>query len=149
MTTTDEMKSTYFNESVDRVGWTQEHVDKIKDDFLFKESNRMYHINGFIYNNNQDIQLVYGSRVRWYVVSFGVADNDAHTAHWHGATLLHQGRRVDVVDLDAVSFEVLDMVPDNEGQWLFHCHVASHFEAGMSAFYQIDKVVYTGDEGWD
>lgn len=150
MTTTDESESTYFTESGARVGLTVDRLKQLEQtDPLFKESNRMYHINGYVYNNNKNIELVYGSRVRWYIVSFGVSDDDVHTAHWHGATLLNHGHRVDVVDLTPVSFEVVDMIPDNEGQWLFHCHVASHFEAGMSAFYQVEKVVYTGDEGWE
>ena len=150
MTNTDEGKSTYFTESGQRVGLD---VDRMKElyatDPSFKESNRMYHINGFVYNNNKPIELVYGSRVRWYVVSYGVTDQDVHTAHWHGATVLNRGHRMDVLDLAPISFEVVDMIPDNEGQWLFHCHVASHFNNGMSAFYQVDKVVYTGDEGWE
>jgi FtsP/CotA-like multicopper oxidase with cupredoxin domain len=150
MTTTDESESTYFAESGARVGFT---VDRLKEleatDPLFKESNRMYHINGYVYNNNKNFDLVLGSRVRWYIVSFGVSDDDVHTAHWHGATLLYHGRRVDVVDLTPISFEVLDMIPDNVGQWLFHCHVASHFDSGMSAFYQVEEVIYTGDEGWE
>lgn len=150
MTTTDETESTYFTESGQRVGLS---VDRLKEleqkDPLFKESNRMYHINGYVYNNNKNIELVYGSHVRWYIISYGVSDEDVHTAHWHGATMLSHGHRVDVVDLTPISFEVVDMIPDNEGQWLFHCHVASHFESGMSAFYQVEKVVYTGDEGWE
>lgn len=114
----------------------------------FLESNRMYHINGFIYNNNKDIHLIYGEAVRWYVMSMEVADDDMHTAHWHGGTLLQRGHRVDVVDLTPISFQVLDMMPDNEGQWLFHCHVTQHFDAGMTAFYQIEKLEYSGEEGW-
>lgn len=121
----------------------------IKTDDLFMESNRMYHVNGYIFNNNADIRIYYGQPVRWYIIAFGLEDDDAHTAHWHGATVLYRGHRVDVVDLMPVSFEVIDMIPDNEGQWLFHCHVASHFEAGMTAFYQVEKLEYTGEEGWD
>ncbi|CAO3618042.1 unnamed protein product [Cunninghamella echinulata] len=121
----------------------------IKTDDLFMESNRMYHVNGYIYNNNKDIRIYYGQPVRWYIIAFGLEDDDAHTAHWHGASVLYHGHRVDVVDLMPVSFEVVDMIPDNEGQWLFHCHVASHFDAGMSAFYQVEKLEYTGEEGWD
>ncbi|KAI8367023.1 putative multicopper oxidase [Choanephora cucurbitarum] len=150
MTNTDETESTYFKESGERVGLSPERMKTLMaQDPLFHESNRMYHINGYVYNNNKVITLVYGSRVRWYIVSFGVSDDDVHTAHWHGATMLQHGRRVDVVDLVPISFEVVDMIPDNPGQWLFHCHVASHFEAGMSAFYQVEEVIYTGDEGWE
>ncbi|KAI8983977.1 Cupredoxin [Mycotypha africana] len=161
MTTTDENKSTYFKESGERAGLSMERMEELaRTDRFFNESNQMYHINGYVYNNHPVINLAYGSRVRWYVISFeekeedkhvpidDEGDNDVHTAHWHGASLLYHGRRVDVVDLTPISFEVVDMVPDNVGQWLFHCHVAAHFDAGMSAFYQVEEVVYTGDEGW-
>ncbi|ORX56951.1 Cupredoxin [Hesseltinella vesiculosa] len=121
----------------------------LNEDEHFLESNRMYHINGFLYNNNPDLRMYYGKPTRWYVVSFGADEEDVHTAHWHGSTLLHHGHRVDVIDLTPTSFEVLDMMPDNEGQWLFHCHVVLHFDAGMTAFYQVEKLEYTGEEGWD
>ncbi|KAI7903335.1 Cupredoxin [Cokeromyces recurvatus] len=149
MTNTDEAFSTYFNESGARLGFSADRLVELQQtDPLFNESNRMYHINGYVYNNNPPFNVIYGSRVRWYIVSFGVSDDDVHTAHWHGATVLHYGHRVDVVDLTPISFEVVDMVPDNVGQWLFHCHVASHFESGMSAFYQVEEIIITGDEGW-
>jgi FtsP/CotA-like multicopper oxidase with cupredoxin domain len=32
---------------------------------------------------------------------------------------------------------VADMVPDNPGAWLFHCHVLDHLVAGMSAHYTV------------
>jgi FtsP/CotA-like multicopper oxidase with cupredoxin domain len=145
MMTTDEGLSNYLPITAAHLP-NLEHL--MRTDDLFLESNRMYHVNGYIFNNNADLRLYYGRPVRWYVLTFGLEDDDMHTAHWHGATLLYQGHRVDVVDLMPVSFEVLDMVPDNEGQWLFHCHVASHFEAGMTAFYQVEKLEY-GEEGWD
>jgi manganese oxidase len=30
-----------------------------------------------------------------------------------------------------------DMVPENEGTWLFHCHVSDHLFAGMVGRYQV------------
>jgi hephaestin len=35
--------------------------------------------------------------------------------------------------------KVADMVPDDPGTWLFHCHVEDHMMAGMAALYQVDK----------
>ncbi|KAI8145287.1 Cupredoxin, partial [Fennellomyces sp. T-0311] len=131
MTITDENMSHYLQQSADAVGVSIPDGD----DPGFMESNRMYHINGFVYNNNPELHVYWGERIRWYVLSLGLGDDDPHTAHWHGATLLNHGHRVDVVDLMPVSFQILDMMPDNEGQWLFHCHVTQHFDAGMTAFY--------------
>lgn len=143
MTITDENMSHYIRQSAETA-----NVPLARDPGFF-ESNRMYHINGFVFNNNPSLHMYYGDRVRWYILSLGLGDDDPHTAHWHGATLLQHGHRMDVVDLMPVSFEWLDMMPDNEGQWLFHCHVTQHFDAGMSAFYQVEKLEYNGAEGWD
>ncbi|KAG1471008.1 hypothetical protein G6F56_002364 [Rhizopus delemar] len=149
MSITDEYESRYFKETTERLGWTEAKVEKLKKaDPFFQHMIQQFHINGYLYNNNKPILLDWGSRVRWYVVSFGVSVEDVHTAHWHGATLLYHGHRVDVVDLTPISFEVVDMVPDNEGTWLFHCHVASHFDMGMTMMYEVQKVIITGDEGW-
>jgi len=30
-----------------------------------------------------------------------------------------------------------DMVPDDPGIWLFHCHVGEHMMAGMSVRYRV------------
>jgi len=32
---------------------------------------------------------------------------------------------------------VTDMVPDNPGVWLFHCHMNGHFGGGMYARFQV------------
>ena len=32
---------------------------------------------------------------------------------------------------------VADMVPDDPGQWLFHCHVANHLRMGMEGKYEV------------
>jgi FtsP/CotA-like multicopper oxidase with cupredoxin domain len=31
----------------------------------------------------------------------------------------------------------VDMVPDNPGTWMFHCHVDDHILAGMQALYRV------------
>ena len=33
---------------------------------------------------------------------------------------------------------VADMVPDNPGTWLFHCHVSAHLRMGMQAFFIVE-----------
>ncbi len=30
-----------------------------------------------------------------------------------------------------------DMVPDNVGTWMYHCHVSEHMQAGMMSMYQV------------
>jgi hypothetical protein len=74
-----------------------------------------------------------GERVRWYLFGLG-SEQDLHTAHWHGLRVVEDGRRrTDAVELLPASMKVADMVADNPGTWLFHCHVAEHMMEGMFA----------------
>ena len=77
-----------------------------------------------------------GQRVRWYVIDVGNGF-DFHTPHWHGNTVLWSGQRTDVISLMPAQMTTVEMVPDGAGIWLFHCHVADHMDAGMSAYYQV------------
>ena len=45
--------------------------------------------------------------------------------------------RMDVVSLLPAGMVVADMVPDNPGTWLFHCHVNDHITAGMLTRYRV------------
>jgi FtsP/CotA-like multicopper oxidase with cupredoxin domain len=66
------------------------------------------------------------------------SEQDLHTAHWHGETVVEDGRRrTDDVELLPGSMKVADMKADNPGTWLFHCHVSDHMMGGMYAFYVI------------
>jgi hephaestin len=102
------------------------------DDEGFGESNLMHSINGYVFGNGplDAMTMKKGERVRWYVMGLGT-EVDLHTPHWHGNTLLWNGMRSDMVELLPMSMKVLDMVPDDVGIWLFHCHVNDHLSAGM------------------
>ncbi|KAI8815092.1 Cupredoxin [Cladochytrium replicatum] len=96
----------------------------------FKESNLMHSVNFRMYNNLDGLFVSVGDKVRWHVFAMGT-EVDLHTVHWHGNTLLHQGSRVDAIELLPASFKTLDMTVDDAGTWLIHCHVADHITAGM------------------
>ena len=95
-------------------------------------------INGFTHGSLplDDLTLKKGQRVRWYV--FGSTnDFDFHAPHWHGNTVLLNGMRTDVLQISMMQMVVADMVPDNVGTWLFHCHVSFHFTDGMGVRYRV------------
>jgi FtsP/CotA-like multicopper oxidase with cupredoxin domain len=100
------------------------------------DANRFFAINGYIFGNVPQLRMKVGERVRWYLVALG-GESDLHTPHWHGNVVTMAGRRTDVVELLPASMRVADMVPDNPGIWLFHCHVEDHMMAGMSALYEV------------
>jgi manganese oxidase len=109
-----------------------------QEDEEFEESNLMHSINGYVFGNLPGLTMKVGERVRWYVIGMGT-EVDLHTPHWHGQTLtMGMGGRTDMVELLPNSMKILDMVPDNPGTWLFHCHVNDHISAGMLALFSVE-----------
>jgi hypothetical protein len=107
-------------------------IDWAKRQELLEQGAR-YGINGLIYGNLPGLEMNEGERVRWYVFALG-SERDFHTAHWHGLRVIEDGRRrTDVVELLPAMMKVADMVADNPGSWLMHCHVSEHMQEGMFA----------------
>ncbi len=102
------------------------------------DANKFFAINGYIFGNVPGLKMKVGERVRWYLVALG-GESDLHTPHWHGNTVTVGGRRTDVVELLPASMQVADMIPDDPGIWMFHCHVEDHMMAGMTALYEVVK----------
>lgn len=111
---------------------------KLKEDEAFRESNLMHSMNGFVYDNLPGLTMKTGEKVRWYQLALGT-EVDLHTPHWHGNTLLSLGQRIDVLNLLPGTHITADMVPDNPGTWMYHCHVNDHIKAGMMAYYMVEK----------
>lgn len=103
----------------------------------FASSNIKWSINGYIYGNMPMMIMKKGDHVRWYVATLGDFNN-AHTPHWHGNTVLVSGQRTDVVSVVSAQMVTADMVPENPGIWLYHCHISDHMLAGMDARYEVE-----------
>jgi FtsP/CotA-like multicopper oxidase with cupredoxin domain len=101
-----------------------------------EESGLKHTINGRIFGNLDGYEARLGKRVRWHVAALG-NEQDNHTVHWHGQTVLAHGRRTDVVEVLPASMTSVDMVPRSPGDWLLHCHVNDHMLAGMSARWRV------------
>jgi hephaestin len=93
-------------------------------------------INGFLYGNTPGLTMNEGERVRWYLMA--TSNFELHAPHWHGNTVVVQHMRTDVAPVLTMGMLVADMVPDNPGTWLFHCHVGGHLRAGMQALYTVE-----------
>jgi FtsP/CotA-like multicopper oxidase with cupredoxin domain len=131
----DENTSPYLDYNIQHFTGRPETVNPEDEDFV--ESNLMHTINGYVYGNLPGLTMNRGERVRWYVLGMGT-EVDLHTPHWHANTLLYNGMRTDVAELLPASMKVLDMVPDNPGTWLYHCHVNDHITAGMMALFKVN-----------
>jgi manganese oxidase len=128
---------------------------QIFDQMGGKPAGLFYAINGYIFGNLTGLYMKKGENVRWYLLAMG-NEIDLHTPHWHGETVTYEGRHTDVVELLPGSMKTVDMIADNPGTWLFHCHVGDHMEAGMMAVYTIYTpttgkcpVEFTGLEYWN
>jgi FtsP/CotA-like multicopper oxidase with cupredoxin domain len=98
---------------------------------LFREC-----VNGFLYGNTPSLTMKVGERVRWYLMA--TSNFELHAPHWHGNTVEVGHMRTDVASVLTMGMLVADMVPDNPGTWLFHCHVGGHLRAGMQALYTVE-----------
>ena len=112
--------------------------EALERDDEFGESNLMHSINGYVYGNLSGLVMKKGEHVRWYVMDLGT-EVDLHTPHWHGNTVTAMGMRSDMLQLLPGMMMVADMVPDDPGRWLFHCHVNDHITAGMLALYTVER----------
>jgi manganese oxidase len=130
----DENASPYLDQNIARYAGDLSSVEK--DDEEFKESNLKHSINGFLFGHLPGLTVRHGERVRWYLMSMGT-EVDLHSPHWHGLTALTMGMRTDTVELLPGSMKVADIVADNPGTWLYHCHVNDHITAGMQALFRI------------
>jgi hephaestin len=145
----DENTSWYLQHNIDTYTSDPKGVDKFesvpKDDagnynFFgagFLGTNFKSTINGYMYANMPLMTMKKGERVRWYVVTIGEGLN-FHTPHWHGNVVLQAGRRTDVISIAPAQMETVDMVPDDPGTWMYHCHVDEHMQAGMMALYKVE-----------
>jgi FtsP/CotA-like multicopper oxidase with cupredoxin domain len=97
-----------------------------------------FSINGFSHGTMplEAMTVRKGERVRWYAMS-STNDFDFHTPHWHGNVVTVNQMRTDVAFMGPMQMVTADMIPDNEGTWLLHCHVSFHNTAGMTGRYAV------------
>lgn len=105
----------------------------------FYASNEIPSINGYVYGNMPMPTIRVGQRVRWYLLGNASDALDYHAIHWHGNSATAQGMRTDVVPLLPGGMAVADMIPDNPGIWLFHCHIGYHMDGGMVTRYRVTR----------
>ena len=104
----------------------------------FTAANQKATINGYVFGNLPMMTMKKGEHVRWYLATIGEGIN-FHTPHWHGNVVLQDGKHTDVVLLGGpAQMLTVDMVPDDPGIWLYHCHVDDHMDMGMVAMYKVE-----------
>ena len=108
----------------------------IFDEMGGKPAGLFYTINGYIYGNLPGLYMKQGDKVRWYLLAWEM--RSTCTLRTGTAKLsITRDAHTDVVELLPGSMKTVDMIADNLGTWMFHCHVDDHMEAGMMAVYTI------------
>jgi FtsP/CotA-like multicopper oxidase with cupredoxin domain len=130
----DENQSWHLDHNIAELPEKRTALDR--KDAGFVESNHKHTINGYLFGSMPMPTMKIGERVRWYLLGLGT-EADLHTPHWHGNTVTVGGHRVDTVNLLPATSVVADMVPDDPGIWMFHCHVNDHITGGMTARYEV------------
>lgn len=102
----------------------------------FYVANLRETMNGLSFGTLPGLHAKRGERVRWYI--FSQTNFEFHAPHWHGQTVIENGMRTDVAPIISMEMKIADMVPDNAGTWLFHCHVVPHLVAGMQALFTVE-----------
>ncbi len=94
-------------------------------------------VNGYMFANGPMMTMKKGEHVRWYITTLGGLIN-AHTPHWHGNVVLAKGHRTDVLSVAQAEMLTADMIPDNPGTWMYHCHIDDHMMTGMVTLYKVE-----------
>lgn len=90
-------------------------------------------INGAAFvDNTPTFNAKVGQRVRWRVAALG---DNFHVFHVHGHRWFINGRWDDSTTVGPAETLTLDVVEDNPGDWLYHCHVTMHMMGGMIGRY--------------
>ena len=108
-------------------------------DPAFHRSNQMNAINGLVFANLPGLVMREGDQVAWYLLGLG-SSFDYHPVHFHGQTFTFRKDRThrgDVMEVFPSTSAAVEMVCDNPGTWLVHCHFSDHVTGGMEAVYTI------------
>jgi len=102
----------------------------------FAETNFKFSVNGYLYGNGPVMTMMQGQRVRWYLLDVGDVTN-FHTPRWLGNLVTYHGARKDVFSMLPAGMETADMIAEAAGEWMLHCQVDDHMQAGMYARYEV------------
>jgi FtsP/CotA-like multicopper oxidase with cupredoxin domain len=142
--TANENQSWYLNENISKyiaepkglrnMGLPFPVIQGDRVNVSFAGANLRETINGYIFGNAPGFTMKQGEKVRWYMAAMG----GLHTAHWHANTVMLDERATDVVPLMPAEMHTVDMVAENPGMWMFHCHVEGHLAIGMYTHYMVE-----------
>lgn len=137
----DENLSHYIDENIRQYADPTKVKRPLGPSFVdpFGITNLRETINGYQFGNGPIPVVRMGERVRWYLLS--TTNFELHAPHWHGNVVTAMHMKMDNVTLGTMAMLIADMVPDNPGTWLFHCHIEPHNTGGMTARFRVEPAI--------
>lgn len=111
------------------------------DGWYAKTGARYDTINGYQYYNTRGLVMTEGDRVAWYMFSLGNEIN-LHPIHFHGHAFVYysdEQHRDDVINVLPGTTVAIEMIAEEPGTWLLHCHTSEHHRRGMFTTYTVLK----------
>ncbi|ELK16486.1 Hephaestin-like protein 1 [Pteropus alecto] len=133
-TLVDENQSWYLDENIRHFCTDPDSVDK--EDAVFRRSNKMHALNGYLFGNFPEPDMCVGESVSWHLFGMG-NEIDIHSIYFYGNTFISRGHRTDVVNLFPATFLTTEMIAENPGKWMITCQVSDHLQAGMLGQYNV------------
>lgn len=92
-TISDESLNWHYMENIQKCGSPELCIaaDSAGDQ-AFKESNKMYSINGYVFGNLPGLEVREGEKVAWYMIGMGSAA-DIHSVFFYGQTMVYNQHR--------------------------------------------------------
>uniref|UniRef100_A0A8D1U736 ferroxidase n=2 Tax=Sus scrofa TaxID=9823 RepID=A0A8D1U736_PIG len=139
----DENLSWYLEDNIKTYCSEPEKVEPDNEDF--KESNRMYSVNGYSFGSLPGLSMCAEDRVKWYLFGMG-NEIDVHAAFFHGQVLTNKNYRIDTINLFPATLFDAFMVAQNPGEWMLSCQNLNHLKAGLQAFFRVQDCKKTSSE---
>ncbi|KAM4796126.1 ferroxidase HEPHL1 [Rhinophrynus dorsalis] len=135
----DENMSWYLDDNIEK--YIHKDPSEVNRTEEFEESNKIHAINGKIYGNLHGLTMTEGEKTNWYLLGLGT-EIDMHTVHFHAQSFIYKKdkmHRADVFDLFPGMFQTIELIAENPGTWLLHCHVSDHIHAGMETTFTVRR----------
>merc|ERR1712127_444964 len=140
----DENKSPYLH--INTLKHAENGFSVVNNHPVFRESNRMRNINGFMFCNMPHLSAPQSRDTRWFVLARG-SEKSVYAPRWSGQALQVYGKHVSTVELMPGSSNVVHMKPEKFGHWLLQDQNRDNARAGMQALFQVNARIAAGATG--
>jgi hypothetical protein len=138
MSVTDENKSPYLDLNLRKFAMNGYSTNK--QDPVYKESNRMHHINGFMFCNLPGFNSPQSRTTRLFLLGTG-PEKSIFAPRLSGTAFNLDGTHLSTTEMLSGSSKVVEFEHSQWGWWLFQDQVRDHARAGMAALFHCTATI--------